>query len=85
MKIVRSVLEIYESCVHGQTDRQPNFLQSRDLPRSSSCAWNTNYTKFCENRLCGYRDLSELCPRTDRQPDFVQGWDLSSRLLVREI
>ena len=27
VKIVRTVLEIYESCVHGQTDRQPDFLQ----------------------------------------------------------
>ena len=25
--IVRAVHEIYESCVHEQTDRQPDFLQ----------------------------------------------------------
>ena len=27
VKIVRAVLEIYVSCVHGQTDRQPDVLQ----------------------------------------------------------
>ena len=27
VKIVRAVLEIYESCVHGQTDRKHDFIQ----------------------------------------------------------
>ena len=69
VKIVRAVLEIYESCVHGQIDRQPNFLQGCDLSGSFSRARNIQNTKFCKNRLSGPRDLRKLCPRTERQTD----------------
>ena len=68
---------MYESCVHRQPDRQPDFLQCWDLSRSSSSARNIYNTEFCENRLSGSQNLRELCSQTDRQPDFLQGCDLS--------
>ena len=50
LKVVRAVLDIYESCVHGQINRQTTqTFRGPDLSRSSSRAQNICNTKFCEN------------------------------------
>ena len=50
-EIVRAVLDIYKSCVHGQIDRQPKFLQGCVLFRSCFRAGNLYITIFLKKRL----------------------------------
>ena len=71
VKIFNVVLEICDSCAHGETDRQPDILQISDVSRSFSRARNIHNTNFCENRKSGSRDLRQLCLRTDRQTKLI--------------
>ena len=74
VKIVREILEIYSSCVHGHTDRQPDFLQGLtylDRLPFPKIYVIPNFVKIVRAVLEIYSSCVHR--HTDRQPDFLQG------------
>ena len=75
VKTVRAVLKIYESCVHGQTDRQtdnPIFYKVetyKDCLLVPEIHIIPNFVKILRVVLDIY--VSFVHGQTDRQPNFV--------------
>ena len=81
VKVVREILDIYDSCDHGQTKRQTdnpifykveNYLDRLHVPEICVIP---NFVKIVWVVLEIYE--SYIHRQTDREPDILHNWDLS--------